>query len=232
MDFLEINSTEIISMVLSPLVSFIVMCITLIFQNKKSKQQLKQQKEQFETTLNNQKEEFEKSYDAQEKHYSENQKMMQEQHRLSIMPYLILEKIEINNRDGNAVFDISLKNIGNNIATSISVKCKKDSTIVKTYNLYEAKREYFYSDFLFDNILQINFSGNFGVTLLCSPIGITTNAISTFKNIGELEFTVTFFDIQMNKYSQSFFFQYNIANKKYPIGRQETYPPKLLITNQ
>ena len=156
---------------------------------------------------------------------------MQEHHRLSIMPYLILEKVEINSRNGYNVFNIFLKNIGNNIATSISVECEKGSNIVQTYNLGESKKEYAYSGFLFDNILQKNSFGNFEITLICSPNGITKNAISAFNNIGNLEFTVTFFDIQMNKYSQSFFFQYNIADKNYPIGRQETHPPKLLINN-
>lgn len=222
---------KILEIGIGPLVSFIIMWITFIFQSRKSKQQLKCQKDQFETTLKNQKTEFAKSYDAQEKHYLENQKMMQEHHRLSIMPYLILEKVEINSRNGYNVFNIFLKNIGNNIATSISVECEKGSNIVKTYNLGESKKEYAYSGYLFDNILQINSFGNFEITLTCSPNGITKNAISAFNNLGNLEFSVTFFDIQMNKYSQSFFFQYNIADKSYPIGRQETHPPKLLINN-
>ncbi|MCC8016526.1 MAG: hypothetical protein LIO43_03975 [Clostridiales bacterium] len=78
------------------------------------------------------------------------------------------------------------------IATSISVECEKGSNIVKTYNLGESKKEYAYSGFLFDNILQINSFGNFEITLTCSPNGITKNAISAFNNLGNLEFTVTF----------------------------------------
>lgn len=192
------------------------MIFTLFFTKRQNKYNLIKREE-----------EFKKSFEAQEKYYTENYKIAQEQHRLSIMPYLILEKINIDYRNGNPVFNITLKNIGNNIATSISVTCKGTPNIITTYELNTAKKEYLYSGYLFDNILQVNKTGKFEISLLCDTTGIIPEHITTFKNSGELKFNITFFDIQMNKYSQSFFFQYNIADKEYQIGRQETYPPNL-----
>lgn len=211
---------KIIEIAIGSIIPIIIMGITLRFT-----------KRQNEYSLNEQKKEFEKSFEAQEKYYLENHKMTQEQHRLSIMPYLILEKINIGYRNGNPVFNITLKNIGNNIATSISVTYKEKPNIITTYELNSAKREYLYSGYLFDNILQVNKTGEFEVSLLYNTTDIIPEYISTFKNYGELKFTITFFDIQMNKYSQSFFFQYNIANEDYPIGRQETSPPRLDMNN-
>ena len=215
------NWCKIFEIGLMPIVSFIIMCITLFVQKMLNKLSLKEQRM-----------EFKKSFEAQEKHYLENQKIIKEQHRLSIMPYLIMEDIKIKNRDDNTVFYITLKNIGNNIATNISVNLLKESPSIQIYKFGKAKKEYAYSDFLFDNILQVNSSGSFGVTFICDPNGIATDCKSTFKNVGELEFTVTFYDIQLDKYTQSFFFQYNVANSAYPIGRQETYPPTLEIITE
>lgn len=212
------NVTEI---AIGPIISIIIMIITLIFEKKHNK-----------INLDKQQKNFEKSLKTQEAHYQETKKIAQEQQRIEIMPYLILDKVEIGERLENSVFDITLKNIGNNIATSVSVVYEENQHIIYTYKLYNAKKEFIYNGYLSDNILQINSSGTFETMLICDTTGIAEDSIKIFKENGKIEFSVTFCDIQMNKYSQSFSFYYNTINKKYPITRQETYPPVLITENQ
>lgn len=197
------------------------MIITLIFEKKHNK-----------INLDKQQKNFEKSLKTQEAHYQETKKIAQEQQRIEIMPYLILDKVEIDKELEDSVFDITLKNIGNNIATSVSVTlCDKSNTVYRD-KVYLDKKEYLYTGFLFDNILQINTTGNFEIKLKCDDSDTKEQYLRILKDIGYLKFSVTFCDIQMNKYSQSFSFYFDITNKKYPITRQKTYPPVLITENQ
>lgn len=215
------NWYKVAEIIIGPIVSLIIMFITLWFEKVHNKNDLEEQRKNFK-----------KSLEIQESHYTETQKATLDQHRISIMPYLILENVEIGNRLGNSVFNITLKNIGNNIATSVCVVCCNKPNTIHIDKLYSAKKEYIYTGFLFDNILQTNATGNFEIMLICDETGIIPEHVDTFKGIGSLKFTINFCDIQMNKYTQSFFFQYNILENKYPIGRQETYQPILEVSDK
>lgn len=209
--------TEFFRLVLPSLVSFIIMIITLKFQDR-----------QFKITTQNQIDKFEISYSAQEKHYLKNERIMQEQQRISIMPYLILEKTEISKQGNYTYFDVYLKNIGNNIATDIFINTHKDSYHNPNCIKIEGCKKYIISSPLSNNILQTNSYANFGIALICN----TEDKIEqTFENTGQLNFSVTFSDIQNNEYTQEFSFKYNIENNKYPIVCQGTCRPKFKKQN-
>lgn len=213
-----VEECKMIELLIGPVVSFAIMIITLCFQNASNKRNLKEQRNQFE-----------KSFRAQEEYYLQNQNTINEQMRLSIMPYLMLvDNIKMYERNGNTVFRVCLKNIGKNVATEISVDYHNGEfwPLVYESGSHTASKKYYYSGYLFDNTLKCDEFGNFEVLLKCNSTGISENFIEHFKMTGKVKLSVTFADIQTNKYKQQFCFYYDL--KQQAILRVETGRPVLL----
>lgn len=210
---------KVLEIAIGPLISIFIMIVTLLVQQGHNRKSLQQQRNQFD-----------ESFKSQENHYRENLSLTKKQFRLSIMPYLILEdNVEIQKRNDGTVFIITLKNIGKGIATNVNVVTYDDNLVepVGDEDISSKCKRYKYVGFLYNNVLQTNDLSNFEIMMTCDTTGVLTDAIENFKATGRCTFEISFSDLELNRYVQTFTFMYNINDCEFPINFIDSSIPKL-----
>ena len=180
---------DILSIGVGPLVSLVILWITIRNQNKSQKESLTLLKDQFEKTLE-QKENTDSIF-LKSKHKMD---------LISIMPYFRLEgEAQIKEKEKYLRFRLVLKNIGNGIALNVKVVHKSkiieklgvtvpQSVVAETSPESVIENNYIYSDVLSNNVIQKGEKTDFEIVL-------DTEDIYDYGELGVAD--QVFFDIKL-----------------------------------
>lgn len=183
-------------------IATIFICKANIASAKASKEQLEDSKIQFEES---------------KKQFEESKLQAEETERVKIMPYLIVENIDVGDRNGHQIFKILVKNGGNGAAVDLSVKFKDID-----YSLIVCKSfmTYLLTSPFEKSYLQVNELNAFEVA---------RSEKNEVQNIADrVTIKLKFSDMLGHLYEQSLFFEYQNDN----IGRIEQFTPKLIIKDE
>jgi len=203
---------------------------------------LKSLKKQHKENIKLQKLQFEKEMEITVSNHNKLNKINEERSRIAIMPYFkLIDDIQITRQNDSLVFPLVIKNVGSGTAVEVRIVFDKHKHNSNDYpfisNGPDIIRLYYYSNYLFDNIVQENDKTPFEFILGIKDIktGRDINYLEEMDNektlyylLDEVSFSIRFRDVKQNLYEQSFWFQYGL--KLYPDKaiRVETYPPKLI----
>ena len=216
---------DILSIGVGPLVSLVILWITIRNQNKSQKESLTILKDQFEKTLE-QKENTDSIF-LKSKHKMD---------LISIMPYFRLEgEAQIKEKEKYLRFRLVLKNIGNGIALNVKVVHKSkiieklgvtvpQSVVAETSPESVIENNYIYSDVLSNNVIQKGEKTDFEIVL-------DTEDIYDYGELGvadQVFFYIQFQDLWLNEYTQKFYFDYGTKISGMKVNRVESFEPMLL----
>ena len=216
---------DILSIGVGPLVSLVILWITIRNQNKSQKESLTLLKDQFEKTLE-QKENTDSIF-LKSKHKMD---------LISIMPYFRLEgEAQIKEKEKYLRFRLVLKNIGNGIALNVKVVHKSkiieklgvtvpQSVVAETSPESVIENNYIYSDVLSNNVIQKGEKTDFEIVL-------DTEDIYDYGELGvadQVFFYIQFQDLWLNEYTQKFYFDYGTKISGMKVNRVESFEPMLL----
>ena len=216
---------DILSIGVGPLVSLVILWITIRNQNKSQKESLTLLKDQFEKTLE-QKENTDSIF-LKSKHKMD---------LISIMPYFRLEgEAQIKEKEKYLRFRLVLKNIGDGIALNVKVVHKSkiieklgvtvpQSVVAETSPESVIENNYIYSDVLSNNVIQKGEKTDFEIVL-------DTEDIYDYGELGvadQVFFYIQFQDLWLNEYTQKFYFDYGTKISGMKVNRVESFEPMLL----
>ena len=216
---------DILSIGVGPLVSLVILWITIRNQNKSQKESLTLLKDQFEKTLE-QKENTDSIF-LKSKHKMD---------LISIMPYFRLEgEAQIKEKEKYLRFRLVLKNIGNGIALNVKVVHKSkiieklgvtvpQSVVAETSPESVIENNFIYSDVLSNNVIQKGEKTDFEIVL-------DTEDIYDYGELGvadQVFFYIQFQDLWLNEYTQKFYFDYGTKISGMKVNRVESFEPMLL----
>ena len=196
--------------------SFIIVKITLKFEEKSSIENIELQKNQ---QIERQK--------LDERLHNENLHVTSEQVRATLFPFLKLEqKITIGQRGEQILFPLKVTNLGNSGALDVQIEFKASDELGFLYvdkcKRFDRTDYYLYTDVLYDNVLPVGYSGSFEILLASYKEG---EGLIKSEAFGEVHFSILYKDSLYNQYRQEYMFQYGTDRKCYRI---ESYLPQLI----
>ncbi len=191
--------------------------------------------------LRNQKKEFVENKITIENQHIENKEITENNHkemlneqikynRISVMPYLILDKnIKFNLAYRKGFLGLTFQNKGNGTAIEIQgsfIETNTEDILLKYCFASTGIANYYYgTPFSMESDVARNSES------CCMEMSrIPTGELNSPYDFDEVYFKVTFKDMYLNQYEQTFMFQFRENTKKaeYEVFRVESYTPRLL----
>lgn len=212
----ETGVLDLVAVIISPIISFIVLICTL-----------KHSKKQFEIQINNQKSEHNESMALMSKQHSQSINTQMENNRILAMPYFVIDKnIDITTENNILYFRISFTNAGNGTATHLRCKCLDESDGQYLCPMCKTATAVYGCGLPFDfetNVVKPN--GECYFTMYRARLQ------ESDTDIDKVIFSIEFLDMYNNKYEQSFEFLFDNqfhGTKEIRIGRVQTLSTELI----
>lgn len=196
-----------VGLVISPLVSFIIMAITLHNQNKKFEFERKMNEQQRLEDRKYDEEKLKKTLDAQD-----------EINRISIMPYFVIEEAMFSYNGNETIIDLVLKNFGNGTAIQLFsiVTEKKEESMKPCFDFYQELE-------ITNQIVRVNEASKIKI--------IQKRKEWVYYNQDDiiLDINLSFIDMKRRNYSQSLYLilKKDSGKNKYTYNKMSIIPKYL-----
>lgn len=187
---------DLIAIIISPIISFVVLFLTL-----------KHDKKQFKIQIEKQQNEHRETIDIMVKQHEQELDKQTEFNRIAIMPYLLIDKcVKVRNERGHIYFEISFTNKGNGVAIELTGKYLDKLSDSYLCPMFESVFAVYCCACPFDyetSVVKPEEKCCFEMYQIIDSDNIKE------KNLDKVTFKILFKDIYLNQYEQEFMFLFS-----------------------